>query len=87
MPGVSVSRYRPSSRLHMPLTSFTKWPCSGYAPSKALPITNRSRAITIGGSTMSQAPGRTFDQALLLAWQEERTATPAHLSGASLESR
>jgi hypothetical protein len=36
---------------------------------------------------MSPAPTRTLAPALLSAWQEERTATPAHLSGASLESR
>jgi hypothetical protein len=44
-------------------------------PSKVLPSANRNRAITIGGSTMRQAPTRTFDQALVSAWHDELKAT------------
>jgi hypothetical protein len=46
-----------------------------YTQSKALLSANRSRAITIESSTMSQAPTRPFDQAVLSAWQAELKAT------------
>src|SRR5215208_6549817 len=72
---VSVSRYRLASRFHISLTSLRDWPCSDSTQSKASPSTHRNRAITIGGSTMTEEPIRAFDQALLSAWQNELKAT------------
>jgi hypothetical protein len=43
-------------------------------PPTTLLSNNHDRAITIGGNTMSQAPTRTFDQAVLSAWQAELKA-------------
>jgi hypothetical protein len=40
-----------------------------------LPSHKLDRAITIEGSTMSQEPSRTLDQAVLAAWQDELKAT------------
>jgi hypothetical protein len=36
---------------------------------------NRNGAITIGGKTMNAGSIRTFDQAILSAWQDELKAT------------
>jgi hypothetical protein len=44
-------------------------------PPTTLLSNNHDRAITIGGSTMRQAPTRTFDQALVSAWHDELKAT------------
>jgi hypothetical protein len=51
------------------------WQFIDYTQSKALPSTNRSGLSLNWGSTMTEEPLHTFDQAVLSAWHDELQAT------------